>query len=350
MRSSTSRPERGGVRIFATALLVAGLLVAGGLVRAAAPAPVPLRPAVEAFVDDVVGRHGLARESVRSLLGQARLQRDILRLMSGQSTARPYHRYRPLYVNPDRIAGGVRFWRAHAPLLARAAREHGVPEEIIVATIGVETIYGRFMGTHRVLDALTTLAFDFPRRAEFFRGELEQFLLLARDGVVDPLTLRGSYAGAIGMPQFMPSSYQRFAIDFDGDGRIRLVDGVADVIGSVANYYRVHGWVTGAPVVLPARVEGDGVDALVERGIEPNITVGELRDAGVSADGLETAGPAAVLRLEMETGPQIVLGLKNFYVITRYNRSTNYAMSVYELAQEIRNAFEASGAGQPGGS
>jgi membrane-bound lytic murein transglycosylase B len=327
-------------------LLALVLAATGALAQAAAPAP--LRPEVDAFVDEVVAKHGLVREDVRRILTQARVQRDILRAMSMQSTARPWHRYRPLYVNPDRIAGGVRFWRENAELLARASREHGVPEEIIVATIGVETIYGRYMGTHRVLDALTTLAFDFPRRAEFFRGELEQFLLLARDGVLDALAVRGSYAGAIGIPQFMPSSYQRFAVDFDGDGRIRLVDGMADAIGSVANYYRVHGWVTGAPVVLAATVEGDGADALVELGIEPQLTPERLKAAGVMAAWRDGAGPAALLKLEAVTGPQYWLGMKNFYVITRYNRSVNYAMSVHELAQEIRAAYQSvrtSGAG-----
>jgi membrane-bound lytic murein transglycosylase B len=244
-------------------------------------------------------------------------------------------------VNADRIARGVRFWDTHAELLVRAEREFGVPAEIIVATIGVETLYGAYMGTHRVLDALTTLAFDFPRRAQFFRAELEQFVLLVRDRIVDPLTLKGSYAGAMGIPQFLPSSFQRYAVDFDGDGRKNLWDSVADAIGSVANYYRTFGWQQGRPIAIGAKVEGDGYSALAEQGIEPRIEAAALRQAGVSP--LEEIGedPVAVLILEGVTGPEYWLGLNNFYMITRYNRSTNYAMSVYQLAREIRSARDA---------
>jgi membrane-bound lytic murein transglycosylase B len=194
-----------------------------------------------------------------------------------------------------------------------------------------------------VLDALTTLAFEVPRRAEFFKGELEQFLLMARDRVVDPLRMRGSYAGAMGIPQFLPSSFQRYAIDFDGDGRKNLWDSAADAIGSVANYYRVFGWQTGRPVVIAARVQGDAYRALADQGIEPKISADALRDAGVTpAEDLGDAR-AAMLVLEGVSGPEYWLGLNNFYVITRYNRSTNYAMSVHELAREIERARSARG-------
>jgi membrane-bound lytic murein transglycosylase B len=302
-----------------------------------------LRPEIEAFMQAFSDKHGVPAAELRLILRHARVQQSILRAMSAQSTARPWHRYRPIYVNPERIAGGVRFLDRHADLLARAEREYGVPAELIVATIGVETIYGGFTGTHRVLDALTTLAFDFPRRAEFFRGELEQFLLLARDGVVDPLRMKGSYAGAMGIPQFMPSSFQRYAVDFDGDGRRTLWDGMADSIGSVANYYRTFGWQTGEPVVLGANVEGTGYLELAEKGIEPTITAAEFKSAGVTAQEDLGGRGAAMLVLEDDAGPLHLLGLKNFYVITRYNRSTNYALSVHRLAQEIRAAREAAG-------
>jgi membrane-bound lytic murein transglycosylase B len=299
-----------------------------------------LRPEIDAFVADVAGRHGLAAGTLRLLLRQARSQPDILRAMSAQTTARPWHRYRPIFVNPERIAGGVRFWNEHAALLARAESEYGVPAELIVATIGVETVYGRFTGTHRVLDALTTLAFDFPRRAEFFRGELEQFLLLAHEGVLDPLRMRGSYAGAMGVPQFMPSSFQNYAVDFDADGRRNLWDGMADSIGSVANYYRSFGWQPGRPVVVPAAIEGEGYRALAEQGIEPRFDVDALHAAGVRPHADIGQDRAAMLVLEGEAGDEYWLGLNNFYVITRYNRSTNYAMSVHHLAREIRKARE----------
>ncbi len=321
-------------------LAAALIFVLSGQVLAAEPVR-PLRPEVEAFVAEMAEKHGIGRAELRAIMQQARMQRDILKAMSAQSTARPWHRYRPLYVNADRIAGGVRFWDAHAALLERAEREYGVPAEIIVATIGVETIYGTYTGTHRVLDALSTLAFDFPRRAEFFRGELEQFLLLVRDRIVDPWTIKGSYAGAMGIPQFLPSSYQRYAIDFDGDGRKNLADSVADSIGSVANYYRTFGWLEGRPIVVAASVDGDGHGALAEQGIEPRIDAAALRQAGVTP--LEDIGDdlVAMLVLEGKSGTEYWLGLNNFYMITRYNRSVNYAMSVHQLAREIRAAREA---------
>lgn len=325
------------VRALAAACALA--IVVGGAASAAEPAP--LRPQVEAFVAEMADKHGIARAELRALMQQARLQRDILRAMSAQTTARPWHRYRPLYVNADRIAGGVRFWDAHAALLERAEREFGVPAEIVVATIGVETIYGTFMGTHRVLDALTTLAFDFPRRADFFRGELEQFLLLARDRILDPLTMKGSYAGAMGIPQFLPSSYQRYAIDFDGDGRKNLWSNVADAIGSVANYYRAFGWQAERPIVVGATVEGEAHAVLAEQGIEPRLDPAALREAGVTPLADIGEERVAMLVLEGATGPEYWLGLNNFYMITRYNRSVNYAMSVYQLAREIRMAREA---------
>jgi membrane-bound lytic murein transglycosylase B len=307
-------------------------------IAAAADAPATLRPQVETFIAEMVDKHGMAQAELRALMRQARLQRDILRAMSMQSTARPWRQYRPLYVNPQRVAGGAKFWATHERLLARAEREFGVPAEIIVATIGVETVYGTYTGTHRVLDALTTLAFDFPRRADFFRDELEQFLLLARDRVLDPLSIRGSYAGAMGIPQFLPSSYQRYAIDFDGDGRKNLLDNVADAIGSVANYYRTFGWQEGRPIVVGAKVEGDGYAALAERGIEAAIDAATLKQSGVAPAQDIGEDPVAMLVLEGEAGNEYWLGLSNFYVITRYNRSVNYAMSVFQLAQEIRAA------------
>ena len=316
------------------------MITAWGAAVVAADVQGTIRPQVEVFIAEMVDKHAMQRAELRALLQQARLQRDILRAMSAQTTARPWRQYRPLYVNPQRVAGGAKFWATHAALLARAEREFGVPAEIIVATIGVETVYGTYTGTHRVLDALTTLAFDFPRRAEFFRGELEQFLLLARDRIVDPLSIKGSYAGAMGIPQFLPSSYQRYAVDFDGDGQKNLWDNVADAVGSVANYYRSFGWQEGRPIAVAAKVEGDGYAALAERGIEATIDAAALKQAGVSP--LQDIGqdPAAMLVLEGEGGSEFWLGLNNFYVITRYNRSVNYAMSVYQLAHEIRAARE----------
>ncbi len=330
------------VREYAVAAALACVLAAPAAAADATRKEAELRPEVEAFIAEMNQKHGISRSVLQLIMRQARPQPSILRAMSAQTTARPWYRYRPLYVNAERVALGVRFWREHASMLARAEREYGVPAELVVATIGVETIYGSYTGSHRVLDALTTLAFDFPRRADFFRGELEQFLLLVRDGVLDPLRTRGSYAGAIGVPQFMPSSIQRYAVDFDGDGQRNLWDAMADAIGSVANYYRSFGWQTGEPVVVAATVSGDGHLALAEQGIEPVLTAEQLRQAGVTPAQEIGERRAAMLVLETEAGPQHWLGLNNFYVITRYNRSVNYAMSVHELAQEIRRARDSA--------
>ncbi len=309
-----------------------------------------LRPEVEAFVQDMSVRHGLGGAELRLILRQARKQPDILRAMSAQaSSPRPWYRYRPSFVNPERIAGGVRFWNRYAELLARAEREYGVPAEIIVATIGVETVYGSYTGSHRVLDALTTLAFDSPRRADFFRGELEQFLLLVHEGVLDPLRMRGSYAGAMGVPQFLPSSFRNYAVDFDGDGMRKLWDGAADSIGSVANYYRSFGWQAGRPIAVPARVEGEGYAALAEQGIEPRFDANALAQAGVTPTADIGADTAAMLVLAGEGGNEYWLGLNNFYMITRYNRSVNYAMAVFQLAREIRASRESTRAGRESG-
>lgn len=329
------------VRIVLLSTLALAAMRAGALETEGA-----LRPEIEAFVQDMNLRHGMGSAELRLILRQARVQPDILRAMSAQATPRPWHRYRPSFVNAERIAGGVRFWNRHAELLARAEREYGVPAEIVVATIGVETVYGSYTGSHRVLDALTTLAFDFPRRADFFRGELEQFLLLVHEGVLDPLRMRGSYAGAMGVPQFLPSSFRDYAVDFDGDGNRKLWDGAADSIGSVANYYRSFGWQAGRPIAVPAKVEGQGYVVLAEQGIEPRFDAQALTQAGVTPLADIGADTMAMLVLEGSSGNEYWLGLNNFYMITRYNRSVNYAMSVFQLARAIRNAREsAAGAG-----
>jgi membrane-bound lytic murein transglycosylase B len=260
--------------------------------------------------------------------------------MSAPSTAQPWYRFRARYIDDARIAGGVRFWQQHAAVVVRASREFGVPPEIIVATIGVETLYGRHTGSFRVLEALSMLAFDYPPRADFFRDELEQFLLLARELGVDPAAVRGSYAGAIGIPQFLPSSYRKYAIDYDGDGRADLAGAPADAIGSVANYYRTFGWEPDGAVTVRVDVGDSAVDATIAAGIKPHITVGDLRQRGVvPGEPVRDDAQAALFSLEAATGIQYWIGLNNFYVITRYNRSVNYAMVVYELARELRMAM-----------
>jgi membrane-bound lytic murein transglycosylase B len=288
----------------------------------------------------MVQKHRFEEGALRRLFVQARSRPAILQAISAPVTARPWHEFRSRNVDPARIHAGAAFWRTHAATLARASLEYGVPEEIIVATIGVETLYGRNTGSHRVLDALTTLAFQYPPRAELFRAQLEEYLLLARETGLDATRIRGSYAGAIGIPQFLPSSYRRYAVDFNGDGRRDLMGTTADAIGSVANYYKAHGWRSGEGVVVPAGVEGAGVDAVLEAGIRPQLKIAELKRLGVTpATPLEDETEAALFVVETESGPRYWLGLNNFYVITRYNRSINYALAVHELAREVRAQF-----------
>ena len=315
--------------------------------QAAPPAQKPYgkREDVQDFVRQMAERHGFVAHELQFLFSRARREAAILAAIQPpkDAVARSWLAYRARFVTEARIAEGVEFWRRHAAALERAAREHGVPEEIIVAIIGVETLYGRQMGTWRVIDALSTLAFDYPPRAEFFRAELEQYLLFAREAGIDVFSVRGSYAGAIGIPQFMPGSYRRFAVDYDGDGAIDLRASASDAIGSVANFLAKHGWQRGERVHLPARVTaGSALEAhrpLLEAGIEPKTALAEMKRFGVETRtdlALET--PVALIELESPgAATEYRLGLRNFYVLTRYNRSVLYASAVFDLAQEIKS-------------
>jgi len=299
-----------------------------------------LRPEMEAFIEDMAAKHGYDSNALRKLFQQVQPRPSIIRAMSAPSTARPWFEYRKRIVEPVRIENGVRFWRENASVLEQATREFGVPPELIVATIGVETLYGRNMGNLKVLDALATLAFDYPPRADFFKGELEEYLLLTRESGFHPATLRGSYAGAIGMPQFLPSSYRKYAVDFDGDGRRDLVDSAADAIGSIANYYRSFGWKKGEPVFVSAEAGDAELAPLLAAGIRPSVTIAELRSRGmIVQEPVDETAEANVFFVQTDAGPKLLLGLNNFYVITRYNRSINYAMAVWELATSIKAAL-----------
>ena len=257
---------------------------------------------------------------------------------------RSWQRYRARFLNDRRLTHGLKFLDEHGATLARAQALYGVPQEIIVAIIGVETEYGRTTGSFRVLEALATLAFDYPPRAPFFRSELEQFLLLARENGIDALDYKGSYAGAIGIPQFMPSSQRRYAVDFDGDGHIDLRGSATDAIGSVASFLSMHGWQPGQTVALPAGVDGDTRE-LVAAGIKPWLSLREIHDKGARAmiadDTALVDQPVALIDLVTPDQPtEYWLGFNNFYVITRYNRSSFYAMSVFQLAESLREARE----------
>jgi membrane-bound lytic murein transglycosylase B len=317
-----------------------GFAVLALLASLACPGAVPvLRGDIEAFIEEMVTKHAFEPGPLRRLFGQVQTRPSIVRAMSAPATARPWYEFRRRNVDPGRIDGGVRFWATNAAALDRASREFGVPQELIVATIGIETMYGRNMGNFKVIDALSTLAFDYPPRAQFFRRELEEYLLLVRDSSVDTAT-RGSYAGAIGIPQFIPSSYRKYAVDFDGDGRRDIVNSAADAIGSIAYYYQSFGWKAGTPVVAPANPGDVDVAPLIAAGIKPHTKVGELKAKGFTLqEPVDDETFATVFSLETESGPRVMLGFNNFYVITRYNRSQNYAMAVYELSREIRAAL-----------
>ncbi|HSO06785.1 MAG TPA: lytic murein transglycosylase B [Pelomicrobium sp.] len=293
----------------------------------------------QSFAREVAARNGLDADEVGRLMREARYQARIVQLMDRPAEAKPWVDYRAIFITPARIVGGVDFWAAHEETLARARSQYGVPEEIIVAIIGVETKYGANTGSFRVLDALATLAFGYPRRAEYFSRELENFVLLTRDNGLDPLALQGSYAGAIGIPQFMPSSYRAYAVDFDGDGKADLAGNPVDAIGSVANYLARHDWADGGPVALRAEV-GGAAPATDRR---PQRQVAELKAAGVTPLGrADDSAKAAVLKFDAADGTEYWLGFQNFFVIKRYNNSNFYAMAVSQLASEIKALRDAA--------
>ncbi len=299
--------------------------------------PAQLPPAMEAFVLRMVAAHGFDQVALRAVFEGVRLQSGVIRALTAPATSKPWKDFRPGHVNRRRIDAAVSFWSENAVTLQGAERAYGVAPEIVVAILGIESQYGRNTGSFRVIDAISTIAFEVPARAAFFEGELEALLLLCRDSGFDPVALRGSYAGAMGWPQFLPSSYRKHAVDFDGDGRTDLWTSRTDCIGSVANYLRNYGWRNGADVALTAMVtSGPGLDDALRAGIKPSLDNDGLRNAGVvPSRPLTVTERAALMLFEGEGGPEYWLGLDNFFVITRYNRSQNYAMAVWQLGREI---------------
>ena len=306
------------------------------------------------LADDIAARRDLNRDWVRATIGEARKMPQAIRFITPapQGTAKNWRVYRTRYIDTYRIQEGAKFWRANRELLARAEKEYGVPPEIIVGIIGVETVYGQQTGTFRVIDALATLTFDFPdahprarERREFFQGELEQYLSLTSRTSTDPMSLRGSFAGAMGMPQFMPSSWVKYAVDFDGDGKVDLFNSTADVIGSVANYFKAFNWQPGMPTHYPVTFDKSklDIDTLMAPDILPTFSVASFTAKGAVLQGeaLKHAGPLALIELQNGGAePSYVAGTENFYAITRYNWSSYYAMSVIELGREVRQAMD----------
>ena len=325
--------------------LRSNLIVAAALVVAPpAPALDANRPELRSFVAQMNAQHGVDEAWLTTLLEQAVHQEKIVETISRPAErVRPWYEYRELFITQQRIDAGVEYWNAHRAELEAAAKHFGVEPEVIVAILGVETFYGRITGRYRVLDSLTTLAFDYPPRSAFFRSELEEFLLLAREGQLDPLTTLGSYAGAMGLPQFISSSFRRFSVDSDGDGRRDLWTDSADVFGSVANYFRMHGWVAGELAVVPARLTRPDAAALASGEAKLSHTIAELRTAGVDFDsGLPGERRAMLLVLEGRDGPEYWVGFRNFYTITRYNRSPLYALAVHQLGEAIAERVAAA--------
>ncbi|MCS4293435.1 membrane-bound lytic murein transglycosylase B [Comamonas sp. BIGb0152] len=311
------------------------------------------RPEAEAFVREVAERRHIDEAWLRASIQQARFNATVQRLMTprtGPAGVKNWRGYRGRFVEPIRIRAGLRFWNENAATLARAEQTYGVPAEYIVGIIGVETIYGQQMGNFTVVDSLATLAFDYPAshpraadRAKYFRGELEQFLATAYLTGSNPFDTVGSYAGAMGMPQFMPTSWSNFAVDFDGDGKINLFGSTADAIGSVANYFVAHGWQRGMPAYYDVQVDSSPaqLETLLAPDIKPSFSAAEMAALGlrIQPPGNQHTGPLALIELpNASAATQYVVGTPNFYTITRYNLSSFYAMSVVELGQAIARA------------
>ena len=290
-------------------------------------------PDIPLFIDRMVSQHQFNRDELVLVFSRAERRQAVIDAISTPATLKPWPEYRASFLNEQRINGGLQFWQIYADALQRAEKQYGVPQEIIVALIGVETSYGRKAGKFSTLDALTTLAFDYPRRAGFFRDELEQYLLLAREQGLDLFNVQGSYAGALGIPQFMPSSYRKYAVDFSGDGKIDLLHDAVDAIGSVANYLNQFGWLSGAAVAVRVRVsEENCTGSLAEAH-----SVAEWEAAGMKPDKeIASDLKARLIDFTVADGKEFWLAFGNFDVITRYNNSDFYAMTVFQLAQALR--------------
>ncbi|MEI6858418.1 MAG: lytic murein transglycosylase B [Shewanella sp.] len=284
---------------------------------------------------------GFTDKEVQQFLSTAKYDQAVIDAMTKPWEAKPWHQYYPIFLTEKRLEAGIAFWEKHKTTVDRAAKEFSVDPEIIIAIIGIETFYGGYMGNYPVVNALYTLGFYYPPRATFFRKELSNLQTLIKDEQLDINNLKGSYAGAMGFGQFIPSSYRHYAVDFDHDGRRDLLNNPVDAIGSVANYFHQHGWQVGAPVVLPLSVDnklpsqlkiwaGEKLTYTAADILSPSVALAETIDIDVSQ-------PALIIELEQEQGMEYWMGLKNFYVITRYNRSPLYAMAVYQFSQELKN-------------
>lgn len=299
-------------------------------------------PGAEAFVERMVEQHGMDQQQLTTFLGQAEKRESIIKAMTRPAEAKPWHQYRPIFITDKRIAEGVAFWQENRQLLEQVGQKFGVPIPIMVAIIGVETSYGNILGSYRVVDALVTLSFHYPPRAKFFSSELEHFLILGQEEGLDLDQVKGSYAGAMGLGQFISSSYRSYAVDFDADGQRDLWHSRADAIASVANYFKRHGWRQGEPVTSLAE-RRNGARQLKDLSIKPAYPVSQMIDWGYQPVETPPSPDLAstLIELETATGHEYWLGYHNFYVISRYNHSALYSMAVYQLSQMIEQQMQA---------
>ena len=295
---------------------------------------------VKIFIKEMVKKHKFKKPYLETLFAEAKVYDSILEAIARPAEGKPWYEYRPIFVTNNRAQGGIDFWKKHADALARAEKKYGVPREIIVAIIGVETRYGKHAGSYPVFDALATLAFGYPPRATFFKSELEQYLLMIHEEQIDSKDLKGSYAGAMGMPQFISSSFRSYAVDFDGDGKRDLWNNPTDAIGSVANYFRKHHWKPGQPITHKVEVHGKKHATLITKSLKPQHTQQQLLDNGVILPGQIAANlKGKLLKLKKPKEPEYWVAWNNFYVITRYNHSALYSMAVYQLSQKIKQGY-----------
>ena len=296
--------------------------------------------ALDKFINKMVEQHQFDRAELVSLFQSVEIKPKIIKAMTRPAEGMPWYKYRKIFLRDSRIQGGVKFWQENLESLTAMQQRYGVPAEIIVAIIGVETLYGKRTGGHRVIDALATLGFDYPKRSTFFLSELENFLILCREEDMDPLVPVGSYAGAMGMPQFMPSSYRNFAADYEGDAKRDIWNNSADAIASVANYFAKHHWQPGKDIAFPAFAIGEQYKRALSKGLKPDINAAQLRALRVlMPDQIADTELLKLLSFEQEKGNDLWIGLKNFYVITRYNHSPLYALAVFQLSEAIKQQY-----------
>jgi membrane-bound lytic murein transglycosylase B len=306
-----------------------------------AQAPSDFSKQVDQFVIQMSQDYNYSASELRHLFAQVNYLQEVIDAITRPAEAKPWYEYRAIFVTSQRIAEGVKFWSEREQTLKTATEQYGVPPEIIVSILGVETFFGNYKGKYRVLDSLATLAFGYHKRGDFFRQELQQFLLLTQEEGIDPLSIRGSYAGAMGMPQFISSSYRTYAIDFDGDGVRDLWQSVDDAIGSVANYFSKHGWQRDGLITGRCEVDGLEYTLLLDSGLKPSHSFKRVKQMGVAVDLPVDGDPdVGVLMLDAKGSDECWLTLNNFYVITRYNHSPLYAMAVYQLGAAIKADYE----------